>query len=75
MSYHDKKEWETIEDDITELETLIEGLQDQIANAGSDAGAVHDLYKEQKEREQELEAKLERWEELSLLAEELENRQ
>ncbi|RYG73292.1 ABC transporter ATP-binding protein [Lentibacillus lipolyticus] len=73
MSYHDKKEWETIEDDITELESLIDGIKDQIANAGSDAGAVHDLYKEQQEREQELEAKLERWEELSLLAEEMEN--
>ncbi|TMN23874.1 ABC-F family ATP-binding cassette domain-containing protein [Lentibacillus cibarius] len=75
MSYNDKMEWQTIEDDITKLETVIEDLQNRIANAGSDAGAVNDLYKEQKEREQELEAKMERWEELSLLAEELENKQ
>jgi len=71
MSYHDKMEWETIEDDITELETVIENLQDQIADAGSDAGKVQELYKEQQELEEKLEAKMERWEELSLLAEEL----
>ncbi|HLS09494.1 ABC-F family ATP-binding cassette domain-containing protein [Lentibacillus sp.] len=71
MSYHDKMEWETIEDDITELETVIENLQDKIADAGSDARKVQELYKEQQELEEKLEAKMERWEELSLLAEEL----
>ncbi|WP_010529645.1 ABC-F family ATP-binding cassette domain-containing protein [Lentibacillus jeotgali] len=72
MSYNEKMEWETIEDDITELETMIENLQEQIAGAGSDTGKVQELYKEQQEIEEKLEAKMERWEELSLLAEELE---
>src|SRR5699024_7223567 len=54
MSYHDKMEWETIEDDITELETVIENLQDQIADAGSDAGKVQELYKEQQELEEKI---------------------
>lgn len=72
MSYYDKMEWETIEDDITELETMIDKLQDRIADAGSDAEKVQELYKEQQETEAKLEAKMERWEELSLLAEELE---
>lgn len=71
MSYHDKIEWETIEDDITELETKLEELQEQIAGAGSDAGKVQDLYNEQQEVEEKLEAKMERWEELSLIAQEL----
>ncbi|QKY71810.1 ABC-F family ATP-binding cassette domain-containing protein [Lentibacillus sp. CBA3610] len=72
MSYHDKMEWETIEDDITELETALEELQERIAGAGSDAEKVQELYKEQQETETKLEAKMERWEELSLIAEELE---
>ncbi|SFB15995.1 ATP-binding cassette, subfamily F, uup [Lentibacillus halodurans] len=74
MSYYDKMEWETIEDEVTELETMIEELQGRIANAGSDAGKVQELYKEQQETEAKLEAKMERWEELSLLAEELEQK-
>ncbi|TFJ91913.1 ABC-F family ATP-binding cassette domain-containing protein [Lentibacillus salicampi] len=73
MSYNEKMEWETIEDDITELETTIENLQQQIAGAGSDAGKVQELYKEQQETEEKLKEKMERWEELSLLAEELED--
>src|SRR5699024_1173579 len=71
MSYNEKLEWETIEDDITELETALEKLQERIAGAGSDAGKVRELYKEQQAIEEKLEAKMERWEELSLLAEEL----
>lgn len=73
LSYHDKKEWETIEDIISELEQKITDLQEQIAAAGSDAEKVQVLFAEQQELEQELEAKMERWEELSLLVEEIEN--
>ncbi|MFD1360768.1 ABC-F family ATP-binding cassette domain-containing protein [Lentibacillus salinarum] len=68
MSYHEKMEWETIEDEITELEAALETLQGQIANAGSDAERVQSLYQEQQDTETKLEEKMERWEELSLLA-------
>ncbi|SFE29044.1 ATP-binding cassette, subfamily F, uup [Lentibacillus persicus] len=71
MSYHDKIEWETIEDDITELETKLEELEGQIAGAGSDAGKVQELFNEQQKIEEKLESKMERWEQLSILAEEL----
>jgi len=72
LSYNDKKEWETIEDDITVLEKKVEELQQAIAEAGSDSEKIQELFKEQQEIEAELESKMERWEELSLLVEELE---
>ncbi|MFC4556779.1 ABC-F family ATP-binding cassette domain-containing protein [Virgibacillus kekensis] len=71
MSYKDKKEWETIEDDITALEDTIAELEKSIAGAGSDLEKVQELYAEQAAAEKELEAKMERWEELSELAEEM----
>ncbi|WP_156291969.1 ABC-F family ATP-binding cassette domain-containing protein [Oceanobacillus salinisoli] len=73
LSYKDQKEWEQIEDQIMELETKIEELQSGIAEAGSDAEKVQELFKEQQEVEGKLEAKMERWEELSLMVEELGN--
>lgn len=74
LSYKEQKEWDSIEDDIMELEGKIEALQQGIVDAGSDSGKVQDLYKEQQEVETKLEVKMERWEELSLLVEEMENK-
>lgn len=73
LSYMDQKEWEQIEEQITGLEMKIEELQNGIIEAGSDSLKVQELFKEQQEVEVELEAKMERWEELSLLIEEIEN--
>ncbi|MCT2538235.1 ABC-F family ATP-binding cassette domain-containing protein [Aquibacillus koreensis] len=73
LSYKDQKDWETIEDTITALEQKLENMEQLIADAGSDLGKVTDLYKEQSQVEQELEAAMERWTELSLLVEEIEN--
>ncbi|RLL40380.1 ABC transporter ATP-binding protein [Oceanobacillus piezotolerans] len=72
LSYNEKKEYETIEDVIMELESKLEELQQAIIDAGSDAGKVQELFTQQQEVESELEAKMERWEELSLLVEEIE---
>ncbi|WP_028784216.1 ATP-binding cassette domain-containing protein [Thalassobacillus devorans] len=74
LSYHEQKEFEGIEDKIANLEGKIEEVQISIAEAGSDLGKVQDLYKEQEILEAELEQAMERWEELSLLVEELENK-
>ncbi|MFG6113943.1 ATP-binding cassette domain-containing protein [Halobacillus sp. MO56] len=74
LSYHEQKEWEGIEDKIADLEEKIENVQTSVAEAGSDLGKVQDLYKEQEILEDELEQAMERWEELSLLVEELENK-
>src|SRR5699024_12832535 len=73
LSYKEQKEWNGIEDEIMELESNIEEIQTGIADAGSDLEKVQNLYKEQQEVEAALEAKMERWEELSLLVEEIEN--
>lgn len=74
MSYKDQKEWETIEDEITELEATIEEIQEGINNAGSDLEKVQNFYEQQQEAEDKLQAKMERWEELSVLVEEIEGK-
>ncbi|RDW20332.1 multidrug ABC transporter ATP-binding protein [Oceanobacillus arenosus] len=73
LSYNDQKEWDKIEDEIMELEEKIEALKAGIVDAGSDAEKVQTLFAEQQTVEAQLEAKMERWEELSLMIEELEN--
>ncbi|MFD2212008.1 ABC-F family ATP-binding cassette domain-containing protein [Virgibacillus halophilus] len=73
LSYKDQKEWEEIEDLIAGLEGKIAELQENIAAAGSDLEKVQSYFAEQQELEKKLEEKMERWEELSLLVEEIEN--
>lgn len=72
LSYKEQQEWEQIEDVIAGLEQRKEQLEQEIADAGSDFGKVQELYKEQEEVDQKLEETMERWEELSLLVEEIE---
>ncbi|MCA1020817.1 ABC-F family ATP-binding cassette domain-containing protein [Halobacillus litoralis] len=69
LSYKEKQEWETIEDDIAALEEKVEALNDQLAEEASNYDKVRDLTAQQEEAEAELEQKMERWEELSLIAE------
>ncbi|OOE10061.1 ABC-F family ATP-binding cassette domain-containing protein [Fictibacillus arsenicus] len=73
LSYKEQQEWDTIEDRIMGLEEKKEQIEAEIVAAGSDFGRISELYAEQKKVETELEATMERWEELSLLVEELEN--
>ncbi|MUK88382.1 ATP-binding cassette domain-containing protein [Ornithinibacillus sp. L9] len=73
LSYMEQKEWNEIEDQITVLEEKIEALQESIVEAGSDSEKVQNLFAEQQGAESQLEAKMERWEELSLMIEEYEN--
>ena len=69
LSYNEQKEWDVIEDEITQLEERIFQLQSDIAASGSDFEQVQELYQEQQTLEAELETKMDRWEELSLLIE------
>lgn len=73
LSYMEQREWDTIEDEITMLEEKIAEIQTAIEEAGSDSLKVQELFNEQQALEQELEQKIERWEELSLLVEEIES--
>jgi ATP-binding cassette subfamily F protein uup len=68
MSYMEKKEWATLEDEIAELEGKIEVLDAEINKCGSDLGKLNDLMAEKTPLEEELEHKYERWEYLSELA-------
>lgn len=72
LSYNEQKEWNEIEDQIMALEEEIEAIKQKVANAGSDVAKVQELYAKQQETEEKLEAKIERWEELSLIVEEME---
>ncbi|WP_047981839.1 ABC-F family ATP-binding cassette domain-containing protein [Ornithinibacillus contaminans] len=73
LSYMEQREWNEIEDQITALEEKIEELEAGIVEAGSDSEKVQALFTEQQQVQADLEAKMERWEELSLLIEELES--
>ncbi|MFV8828629.1 ABC-F family ATP-binding cassette domain-containing protein [Alkalihalobacterium sp. APHAB7] len=72
LSYKDQQDWNTIEERISKLELKIEQIEADIVAAGSDYGKINELMKEQKLTEEELEQAMERWEELSLLVEEIE---
>ncbi|WP_053218008.1 ABC-F family ATP-binding cassette domain-containing protein [Virgibacillus senegalensis] len=71
LSYHEQKEWEGIEDKISVLEEGLETVKGEIEQAGSDFGKVQELYNRQEELEAGLEQAMERWEELSILVEEI----
>ncbi|OLO25563.1 multidrug ABC transporter ATP-binding protein [Alkalihalophilus pseudofirmus] len=72
LSYKDQQEWNEIEDRITQLELKIENVEAEIVAAGSDFGKIQELMETQKHNEEKLEQAMERWTELSLLIEEIE---
>ncbi|MCL7747739.1 ABC-F family ATP-binding cassette domain-containing protein [Halalkalibacter alkaliphilus] len=75
LSYKDQQEWNQIEDKITGIEEELENIENAITEAGSDYGAISEKMKEKESLEKELEETIERWAELSLLVEEIENNQ
>lgn len=72
LSYKDQQDWENIESEIAAIEEQISEVQDEIVVAGSDVEKAQSLYEKQTELEETLEAKLDRWEHLSILVEEME---
>lgn len=73
LTYQEQKEWETIEDEIFALEEQLQLITEQIETAGSDFEQVQQLFSEQQKLETKLEQKMQRWEELSILIEEIES--
>lgn len=69
FSYNEKKEWETIEAEIEDLEEKTVRLQGEMNHQGSDFSKLQTLQKEIDETEAQLEQKMERWEYLSQFAE------
>lgn len=73
LSYKDQQEWNGIEDRIADLEQQLEDAKAEIVDAGSDLEKVQKAFDRQQKIEEELEQAMDRWTELSLLVEEIEN--
>ena len=72
FSFKEQREFETIDDEIAELEAKIEKLdQDIMANA-TNSGKLNELTKEKETAEDKLEEKMDRWVYLNDLAEKIE---
>jgi len=72
FTYKEEKEYETIEEDITALETCLEKVEKAMGKCGADFVKLGELDKEKRELEETLMEKMERWEYLSDLAERIE---
>ncbi|EOD5411759.1 MULTISPECIES: ABC-F family ATP-binding cassette domain-containing protein [Enterococcus] len=69
LSYMEQKEWETIEDEIAELEEKISLLQEEMNHQGDNFTRLQELQNDVSETEAQLEEKMARWEYLSELVE------
>ena len=65
LTWSEQKEWETIEDDIAELEGKISQIEADMVENGADFGKLSELQAQLDETNQALEDKMMRWEELS----------
>ncbi|RKD71141.1 ATP-binding cassette subfamily F protein uup [Sinobaca qinghaiensis] len=65
LSYNEKKEWESIEEDILETEEQSGEIQKKIDAAGSDFESIQKWMEEKQKLDRQTEYLFERWEELS----------
>jgi len=72
MSYKDQRDYEKIEDWIMEAEQELEDIAAQMEKNASSAGMLLELTEKQQSVEQKLEQLMDRWAELSELAEQIE---
>ena len=72
FSYKEQKEYETIDQDIADLEAKIEKLDQDILTNATNSGKLNELTKEKEEAETLLEEKMDRWVYLNDLAEKIE---
>lgn len=68
FSYKEQREYETIEDDIADLEAKVEQLDADMAENATNSVKLGELLAEKEAAEQALEEKMERWEYLEELA-------
>lgn len=71
FSYKENKEYESIESDIEKLEEKIQKAEEEMVKSSSDFVRLNALTKEKEEAEVQLSEKLERWEYLEDLAEQI----
>lgn len=72
FTYMEKKEYDTIDDDIAALEEKIASLEADMAANATNSGKLNDLMKEKDAAEAALEEKMDRWVYLNDLAERIE---
>lgn len=68
FSYKEAKEYETIEEDIAELEEKLAALEEEMNGCGADFGKLSELSKEKEQLDEQLLEKMDRWEYLEDLA-------
>ena len=71
FSYKEKQEYETIEQDILDLEEKLESLDTEMAANATNSKRLSELAAEREQTEADLEHKMERWEYLEELAEKI----
>jgi ABC transport system ATP-binding/permease protein len=69
MTYLEKKEWESIDEDIAKTESRLEEIGVKMAKTGSDFTKAQELMKQETELNEKLEYLIERWSYLAELAE------
>ncbi|MGE6260304.1 ABC-F family ATP-binding cassette domain-containing protein [Heyndrickxia sporothermodurans] len=69
LSYNEQREWDEIEQQIASAEEVIESLQNQLNNVGSDFEKAQEITKELDTENEKLESLIERWSYLSELIE------
>ena len=72
FTYAEKKEYDTIDDDIASLESKIEELDGEIAGAATQYSRLNELMQEKADVEAQLEHMMDRWVYLNDLAEKIE---
>ncbi len=70
LSYKEKREYESIDDEIMKLEVVLDRISEEISRYSSDFEKLQKLLEEKEKAEEALMYKMERQEELSRLAEE-----
>lgn len=73
FSYKEQKEFETIDDDIAQLEDGIAALEAEILANATNPGKLNELMKEKEKAEHAMEEKMNRWVYLNDLAEKIES--
>lgn len=71
FTYKEEKEYETIEEDIAELETKIAQFEEEMLQYACDFGKLHEVSRKKEEAEEKLMEKMERWEYLEDLAQKI----
>lgn len=69
LTFKEKHEWETIEDDLFAIEEKIEGIEEKMVAASSDFAKIQELENERMVLKAQFEEKMVRWEYLSQYAE------